>query len=334
MDRHTWLQVLKVGVGSAISIVIAQFLHLDYATSAGIVTLLTIQNTKRATYQIALSRVVSFVVAAVVAVFCVWFVPSREVGFGIFMLILVSISYKRGWHSAISVNAVIGTHLILMETSIGPEIIISEAAMVLIGTAVAIVLNLTMFSQEKEMRRDIDYVESYIYDNLHFVANHLDNHSQLDKDREHLQRLIEHIDEAIDKAIINQNNIMKSHAEYYIHYLRMRKNQCAILIHFYYIVAHHEFIVEEATIVAAVVRKVAKKLDVQSETHNLKHQIDSVNDKILHLNMPKTYTEFEMKAVLYSLLNELREFLWIQEEFVENVTEEQREAYWEKVVHE
>ena len=321
-------QIIKITIGTAVAILIAEAMGLRYATSAGIVTLLTIQATKKDTYSLAISRVLSFFVTMIVAFLMVTFVPGQALPFGIFMLFMVGISYIFSWKGAISINAVIGTHIILMEQGLNWELVINEATMVLIGIVLAIVCNLHMPSKEQEMKVDIDYIDNYMRRNLSYVADHLDNQAKLSKDREYLIVLIEHIEHAIEKAYINSHNTLKSHSNYYIEYLEARKQQCAIMVHFYYIVAHHNFIVEEASIVASVVRQVALSLDVQANTHYLRHKIDDVNHEILHGNMPKNADEFEGKAVLYQILNSLREFLWTQENFIEQVTEEQILAYW------
>ena len=67
MNKHTWIQVFKIGIGSALAILIAEWMGLSYATSAGIVTLLTLQNTRKDTFHLALRRMTSFVVTMLLA---------------------------------------------------------------------------------------------------------------------------------------------------------------------------------------------------------------------------------------------------------------------------
>ena len=329
MNKHTWIQVFKIGIGSALAILIAEWMGLSYATSAGIVTLLTIQNTRKDTFHLALRRILSFGVTMLVAYLCVTFIPMRFLSFGIFMLALVGISYYLDWNGAISVNAVIGTHVLLMENGLDWKLVGNEAAMVLIGIVIAVLFNMRMPSNEAELQMDIAHVDSYMDDNLISIADHLCSHSKLDKDRRHLSALLEHISKAIEKAYANRNNTLRSHSDYYIDYLNFRKEQCEILLHVYYIVAHHDFVVEEAKIVAEIIREVAGHLHVQKEIEAVMHKIDKTAQEIIHGEMPKNQQEFEGKAVLYQLLYELREFLWHQELFIQNVTEEQILAYWE-----
>ncbi len=329
MNKETWIQVIKIGFGSALAYAIASLLQLDYATSAAIVALLTIVNTRKDTFHLALKRIVSFGVTIALAALFVKLIPFKVPAFCLFMLVMVGISYYLNWNAAISVNAVIGTHVILSVGDINWALAINEFGIVFIGIVIAILFNLRMPSKERELQMDIAHIDDYMAENLHSIADHLCSHSKLNKDKEHLRELLAHISKAIDKAYANRNNTLRSHSEYYINYLNLRKEQCEILLHVYYIVAHHDFIVEEATIVADEIREVIKHLHVQQEIGAVKHSIDKVAQGILHGDMPKNHQEFEGKAVLYQLLYELREFLWHQEQFVDNITEEQVLAYWE-----
>lgn len=329
MNKHTWIQVLKIGIGSALAIWIAETIGLSYATSAGIVALLTIQNTRKDTLHLAVKRIASFFVTMCIALVCVNLIPVHFISFGIFMLLLVGVSYYLDWNGAISVNAVIGTHIIFVEQGLNWQLLANEAAMVFIGIVIAVIFNMRMPSKEAELQMDIAHIDTYMDENLHSIADHLCSHAKLDKDRKHIKDLLDHISDAIEKAYANKNNTLKSHSEYYIDYLNFRKEQCEILLHIYYIVSHHDFVVEEAKIVAELMREVAGHLHVQKEIEAVMDKIDQTAHEIIKGDMPKTHEEFEGKAVLYQLLYELREFLWHQDMFTMNVTEEQILAYWE-----
>ncbi len=328
MNKESWIQVFKIGIGSAIAIFLAEWMGLTYATSAGIVTLLTIQNTRKDTFHLALKRILSFGVTMVIAALCLYLIPVHFVSFGVFMLLLVAISYFLDWNGAISVNAVIGTHIIFVEKALGWKLIWNEAIMVLIGIVIAIIFNWRVPSKENELQSDIAHIDGYMRDNLNDIAAHLSNHAKLNKDRKHLKSLLDHISKAIDKAYANKNNTLKSHSDYYINYLNLRKEQCEILLHVYYIASHHDFVVEEANVVAEVIHEAALHLPIRKEIIQVKYKIDKAAQRIIHGDMPENSHEFESKAVLYQLLYEMRELLWHQEMFVKDITEEQILAYW------
>lgn len=53
---------------ATLAIFIAELLSLEYATSSGVITLLTIQNTKRDTLNLVLKRVLSFLMTIILAI--------------------------------------------------------------------------------------------------------------------------------------------------------------------------------------------------------------------------------------------------------------------------
>ena len=65
--KINFIKVLKIAIGTGIAIIIAEFLGLKYVSSAGIITLLSIQDTKKSTIRIALKRIAGFVVSMFIA---------------------------------------------------------------------------------------------------------------------------------------------------------------------------------------------------------------------------------------------------------------------------
>ena len=82
---NTLLLSAKIGIGSSVAIYIAELLHLQYATSAGIITLLTLTTTRWGTFRLSLQRVLTYV-ASVGACWLIFHViPSVWVEYGIFL---------------------------------------------------------------------------------------------------------------------------------------------------------------------------------------------------------------------------------------------------------
>ena len=54
----------KIAIGSSLAIYSAELLHLQFSSSAGIVTLLTLITTKKGTLKLSIARVITFFLAA------------------------------------------------------------------------------------------------------------------------------------------------------------------------------------------------------------------------------------------------------------------------------
>ena len=68
IKREEIVRLIKYVTGSVAAVLLAAALHLQFAYAAGIITLLTIQDTKKETVRIALKRIVIFVIMTILAV--------------------------------------------------------------------------------------------------------------------------------------------------------------------------------------------------------------------------------------------------------------------------
>ncbi|MBR3771252.1 MAG: aromatic acid exporter family protein, partial [Clostridium sp.] len=65
--KANYIKTGKIAVGSALSIMIADILGLSFGTAAGIITLLSVQNTKKETLQVAGRRILAFIIAIILS---------------------------------------------------------------------------------------------------------------------------------------------------------------------------------------------------------------------------------------------------------------------------
>ena len=169
--KNLLLLALKVALGSSIAIYIAEHLQLEFAASAGIIALLTLSTTRKGTIQLSMILLITVCIVAVTA----WatFVPikSEWVAFGVFIFVMTAISEITGWRATLSVNAVIGTHF-LTTRNFSFSFFLNELMLVLIGIAVAFVLNLFQDnrSQKEKIRQNIIYTEEKMQEIFHLIV--------------------------------------------------------------------------------------------------------------------------------------------------------------------
>ena len=141
---------MKVGIGSAIAIIVAETLGLMYSPSAGIITLLTVQNTRKETLLIASKRIVSFLMAVIISYIMFGSLGYNAWVFGGFVLVFVALSYLFDLKDGISMNAVLMTHF-LIEKRVDWQIFVNEAMILGIGMGIGIVINLIMPNYKKKI---------------------------------------------------------------------------------------------------------------------------------------------------------------------------------------
>ena len=107
------LLAAKIGIGSSAAIWIAQLLNLQHATSAGTITLLTLMTTKWDTVKLSGFRLITFAVTALTAWAAFAHIDSKIISYGVFIFIVVFLAEVSGLKATISVNSVIGAHLLI-----------------------------------------------------------------------------------------------------------------------------------------------------------------------------------------------------------------------------
>lgn len=113
--RKIILLSLKIGIGSSLSLYTAQKLGLNYAVSAGTITLLSLMNSKWETIRLSGSRIASFLITVLAGWILFTNISSMWIAYGILLTLIVFMAEILNWRATISVNGVIAAHLVTYE---------------------------------------------------------------------------------------------------------------------------------------------------------------------------------------------------------------------------
>lgn len=327
------LLALKIGVGASLAYYIAEALQLQYSSSAGIIALLTLQTTKWETVKLSIRRVFTYLITfGLCGMLCVLF-PTTWIQYGIYLFVLVFATELLGWRSVVSVNAVIGAHLI-SANDFSYEFLMNELLLVIIGIAVAIVLNLFHLNDAHEsgIIKAMRHVEHQMKEILQEMSGYL-YYQQIGKPVwDDITELKEHLTEYLDSAHEFQNNTFVSHPEYYIKYFRMRQQQCETLQNMHSQLRKIRTMPEEAHIVSDFISEMAEHVTEMNDPQALIEKLQATIDHIGDGKLPATRDEFENKALLYHMLMDLEEFLLFKKRFIELIDEVEFQIYWKEEI--
>ena len=145
------LKSVKITAGAILAILFASCLNLKYSATAGIITILSIQNTKKETIQTALARGEAFCCALLVSFLCYNFFGYTTAAFGIYLLVFTTLCLTMKWSSAIAMDSVLITHF-LAEKIMNIPMIANEISLFLIGAGIGVLLNLSLRPKENEWK--------------------------------------------------------------------------------------------------------------------------------------------------------------------------------------
>jgi Predicted membrane protein len=323
------LLAAKIAVGSSMAIYIAQKLQLNYAVSAGTITLLTLMTTKLETVKLSAARLVMFVMTVLIAWMIFLYVNIAWCAYGIFIFIIVFLCEIMGWRATLSVSSVTGAHL-LTSQDFSDASIQNEFLLVLIGITIALILNLfhDNHSREKDMIAHMRHVESKLQLIIGGLAAYLLNKKEPANVWDEICNLEKEMHEFLKDSYEFQDNTFLSHPAYYIDYFEMRQGQCQLLHNLHYEMRKIRQIPRQAEIIAEYMLYLKDYVVERNEPTEQMDRLNGLLKRMKEEEMPKTRMEFENRALLYHILMDLEDFLIYKARFVEGLDSEQLKKYW------
>lgn len=329
--RKALLLALKIGIGTSIAIYIAQTLHLEYAVSAGTVTLLTLMMSKWATVKLSVARLATFIMTILLAWVIFSHIGSMWIAYGILLTLVVFVSELFGWRATISVNAVVAVHL-LTSQDFSAAAIRNEFLLVLIGVILAVILNLfnANFSHRRKIICDMRDTENRLQTFLRELAADLSGKEVQEDVWKDIYALESQIQEYIKSASEYQDNTFQSHPEYYISYFEMRYEQCRTLHNLHDELVKIRSMPRQAAVVSEYILYLSKYvIEINQPTQQIM-RLNEIFADMRNEDLPKTRDEFENRAMLYHILMDIQDFLTYKANFVSQLDRAQLTRYWNK----
>lgn len=322
-----YIKLLKYGVGALLASAIAAALNIQYSLSAGIITLLTIQDTKKETVTVALKRIIIFFIMTALSAIILPLYGYNLVSLGIILFPYLFFCLVLNMKEAIAPIAVLCTHYITSE-SCSPKMIVNELLILVIGCGVGIILNLFMVNSYKQIRsiqRDIDRIISSIICRMSINIKEEDKSKYTGNCFEELEDLLE----KMKKESVNyMNNHFTGTNDYFYKYMQMRMVQCLSLKRVFADIKSLEYTTTQAEKLSEYLYKICEEFGEANNAVSLLEELNKLFDFYKNEKLPVSRIEFENRAVLYNILTELKEFIEIKKRFAEGLTDSEREKYW------
>ncbi len=303
-------QVLKAAVGSGLAIIIALALGLMNAPSAGIVTLLTIQNTRRETIQLVLKRLAGFVLATLLLWFSYSVAGFDAPGFGLFVLLFVGLANLLQLTDAISMNAVLATHY-LVWGEVTPALVLNEAGLLFVGMSIGILLNLAMPHTLPYIREEQAKLDGCIADLSCRIAANLRGEEKL-LDFETLNEQMEHTRKLSLELV---DNTRRQYTRYLAAYLEMRRQQIHVLENIAKRAEDQNEVLPQSLDMAAFLERIAADFSENNDAFTLLSEWEALRTAYREQPLPETRAEFELRAGLLQILEDLHYFLSLKASF-------------------
>lgn len=335
IKKINYLKVLKIALGSSIAILIANLLGLSYSASAGIITLLSIQDTKKQTINVAKRRIIACFLAFIIAYVLFQTIGYYTYVFGIFLFIFISSSYLLKVEDGIAMCSVLVTHY-LIEKNMSIEFIWNEILIFIIGATIGVIFNLFMPNNSKQIRSNIVELEGNMKNVLYklgdIIALKEVTESIFSEGIVELERLFDELGRVIQLGMKNSyedmNNSLLSSTRYYIAYFTMRKEQMKYLKEIQKQITYLTYIPKQGEYIRSFLYKIEEQYREHNNAETLLEELKQLKINLREEDNPLSREEFENRALLYIILNDMDCFLQLKRDFVQSLSTEDITKYW------
>lgn len=315
------LRTIKLIFATVLAVYLATALGLSYATSAGIITILSILDTRKSSFKMARNRFYSTLLALTVATATFSLLGFEIWTLSIYLALYVPLAYRFRWEAGIAPATVLVTHL-LLEQDISLIFLGNELTLFLIGAGLALLFNLYMPSQEKQIQAYHDQVEDLLRQILlRFEAFLLNGDGR--NEAELITQLDQTLDEALKVVYLDRHNQLFQQTNYQVHYFEMRAAQNKILRTMAGNINKCLLEGRENVILSSLFERAAQQLSRENSAKELLLDIELFHATFRERPLPQTREEFETRATLFQLLHDMEAFIRLKVDFYEVYKDEE-----------
>ncbi|HET7657418.1 MAG TPA: aromatic acid exporter family protein [Bacillales bacterium] len=303
-------RTLKTAIGCGISIEMAQLLHLHFYTTAGIITVLSIKGTKRASLQSAFQRFISCLLGITLAAIVFKLFPHQPIIVAALLLLFIPLVVKMKAREGVVTSSVMVVQFFSVK-HITWNFIGEEIAVIVIGLGVALLLNAYMPSLEKEIVKYRLQIEKNFSVILKEFASFL-REGQSDWGGHEILETEALLKEAGFLALKDEENRILREKDNYDSYFKMRGQQLEILERLMPVLSTLDETYVEGKQIGDFLERLSQKVSPKNTADFFLEELHKMRKSFRESALPKDWREFENRSALLHFTNEMERYLLLK----------------------
>jgi len=303
-------RTVKTAIGAAAAISIAQFFDLNYFASAGIITILCVQNSKKRSLQAAYDRFIACMLAICFSFIFFETIAYHPLVIGLLLLVFIPLSVRFKVSEGIVTSSVIILHL-YTDKNITLGNVFNEIALIAIGIGVALFVNLYMPSLDVKLKQ----YQVEIEENFRTIFQEMVAYLRTNESRWVGEEIIETdrlLEEAKSLAFRDVQNHFLRTQDYYYHYFKTREKQFEIIERILPMVTSIDLLVTQRYMIADFLEELSEAIHPGNTAQHYLNRLRDLQDQYKEEPLPTSRDEFEARAQLFQLLKEMEQYLLIK----------------------
>lgn len=306
-------RTIKLVLATSLAFLLADQLGLAYASSAGVIALLSVLDTRRSSFKVARGRLLATLLALGLASGLFSSLGFSFLTFTLFLALYIPLLYRFQLEVGLAPSTVLVLHL-LQEKNVSWSLLGNELALFLLGAGLALLINLYMPSKV----RQIEAYHQRVEEGLRVILRQFQVFLQSGNGKNEgilIDRLEEEIEAALNLVYRDRHNQVFHQTNYQVHYFDMRMAQLQVLRRMALLVNDLNHQSEESQLLAQLFSQTADQLSEENSGQELMQAIDAYLTRFRQRDLPQTRAAFESRALLFQLLNDLRTFTQLKVAF-------------------
>ena len=307
-------RTIKTALGTPIAIWIAQLLQLENFVSAGILTILCIQITRKRSFLTSWHRFSACLLAMGFSyIFFEILIGYNPIAIGLMLFAFIPVTVRLKLTQGIVTSSVIILHLYI-SGDIGWSIIWNEIILITVGIGTALLLNLYMPSLENKLEDYQRRVEENFKVILKEIATYLreGRDSWTGKEMDETEEILEKATSLAFRDV--ENHLLRIHNRHY-HYFHMRTKQFDLLQRMLPLVSRITPPSKHGGRIGDFFDELAEAVHPGNTAVLFLHQLNDMKEEFREDELPETREEFEARASLFHLLHEIEQYLIFKSSF-------------------
>lgn len=301
-------RTIKTAVGVSISVLLGELLGLQNFASAGILTLLCVQKSRKRSIQAAVSRFFACLGGMFISTGIFELLGYHAYSFLVLLLLFIPLVVRFKIQEGIASSAVIMMH-VYMHGKVEATFFLNEFLIVVIGLGVALLVNWYMPSIDRVLVKYQEETERLISAILLEIANYLKSGYTL-WDGKELLLLEDTLAKARSVAALDAENhrTIDKRNDYGI-FFENKRRQYHLLERMLPMVSRITAQMEQSNRIGDFVIQLSEQLRQPDKSGELNDKLRTIREYHKQLPLPQTREEFENRASLFTMANELERFI-------------------------
>ncbi len=315
-------RTIKTAIATPLSMFIAQSFGVSNVVTAGILTMLCIQPSRRRSFETASDRFLACLLAIVFSAIFFEVFGYSAVVLSILLMVFIPTTIFFKIEKGIFTGTVITLNIYLFE-NFNLSYISNQLYLIVIGIGTGFLINLYMPSLEKkldQLRKSVEVRFLIIFRQISKIL--------INKDpiwlRTEIIELENLFEEATELAKRDKENRLFGNNHSYSDYFIMRQYQFELLQRMLVLIDKLPKKAEISSEVSLFIKELGEKVHTEDTASFYLEKLQDLKEEFKQIELPKSYQDFETKSIIFQLLQELEHYLSVKRNLMQPKEKKQK----------